>query len=345
MENETAGASTSAAIWSRRQLPVPTVVFDTFWRFAAERQNVYFARLRRMPPPWTSDPVISDFKFTNAYRASDRVSQFLIREVIYQDHAPLAPEDVFFRIMLFKLFNKIETWRRLEEHLGPLTYRRYSFEAYDRVLSRASEDGAAIYSAAYIMPSGNMLGHKRKHRNHLALLEKMMRDNLCVKLARTQTMQAGFELFRSYPTIGDFLAYQYVTDINYSELTDFSETEFVVPGPGAVDGLRKAFSDTCGFSDADVIRWVADTQEDQFERLCLNFQTLFGRNLQYIDCQNLFCEVDKYSRVAHPEYVGRSGRMRIKQRFVTTGMLPDAYFPPKWKIITTLDNDRGPEWT
>ena len=39
-----------------------------------------------------------------------------------------------------------------------------------------------------------------------------------------------------YPTIGDFLAYQYITDLNYSTLTNFTEMEFVVPGPGAKHG-------------------------------------------------------------------------------------------------------------
>ena len=52
-----------------------------------------------------------------AYRASDRVSQYLIRNVIYRHDQ--GPEEVFFRIMLFKLFNKIETWELLEEHSGP----------------------------------------------------------------------------------------------------------------------------------------------------------------------------------------------------------------------------------
>jgi len=32
--------------------------------------------------------------------------------------------------------------------------------------------------------------------------------------------------------VGYFLAYQFITDINYSTLTDFSEMEFTVPGPG-----------------------------------------------------------------------------------------------------------------
>lgn len=316
----------------RGKVPGTTVVYDTYWRFAAERQRVYLARMQQALPPWTDDEIILDHKFTNVYRATDRVSQYLIRNVIYRDDIPLTPEDIFFRIMLFKIFNKIETWELLENAVGPITYGTFSFERYDRVLTLAMERKVAIYSAAYIMPSAGIFGHRRKHRNHLLLLETMMRDGLCAKLARAKTMDLAFGLLRSYPTIGDFLAYQYVTDINYSELTDYSESEFVVPGPGAVDGIRKAFSSTAGLSDADTIRWVAEIQEHEFGRLGLTFPTLFGRRLQYIDCQNLFCEVDKYSRVAHPEYLGRSGRTRIKQRFVQRGSLPPAWFPPKWNL-------------
>jgi hypothetical protein len=56
----------------------PTVVFETYWRFAAERQAIFFRRLEGRPAPWTDDPILQQHKFTNAYRASDRVSQYLI---------------------------------------------------------------------------------------------------------------------------------------------------------------------------------------------------------------------------------------------------------------------------
>ena len=105
----------------------PTPVYNSYWRFAAERQNVFFRRLERQPPPWTDDPVLKAHKFTNAYRASDRVSQYLIRRVIYRSDLPDDPVEVVFRIMLFKLFNKIETWELLEKELGPPTYARFSF--------------------------------------------------------------------------------------------------------------------------------------------------------------------------------------------------------------------------
>ena len=93
----------------------PTVVYDTYWKFAAERQEVFFRKLEGKGPPWTDDPIIARHKFTNAYRASDRVSQYLIRNVIYEGEQS-APE-VFFRTILFKLFNKIENVGTLEVQL------------------------------------------------------------------------------------------------------------------------------------------------------------------------------------------------------------------------------------
>ena len=310
-----------------------TPAFDTYWRFAVERQNVFFRRLENAPSPWTTDPIIEVHKFTNAYRASDRVSQYLIRHVIYRDDLPNTLPEVLFRTMIFKLFNKIETWEMLEHEFGAVTFKDYKFEHYDQILRQAMLAGERIYSAAYIMPpGGTAFGYSAKHQNHLKLLEKMMADDLAGKLARIPRMQQAFELLRSYPTIGDFLAYQFITDINYSEITDYSEMDFVIPGPGARDGLKKCFIDGAGLNDAELIRLMVDSQEKEFERLELNFKSLWGRKLQLIDCQNLFCEVDKYSRVAHPEIAGISGRTRIKQKFSPTGPIQPPWYPPKWGI-------------
>lgn len=194
-------------------------------------------------------------------------------------------------------------------------------------------EGRRIYSAAYIMPPGSRaFGRPAKHQNHLLLLEKMMKDRLPERLEQARTMQEGFEELKSYPTIGDFLAYQFITDVNYSEITDFNEMDFVVPGPGARDGLRKCFSDPGGLNEPELIRLVADLQEQEFERLGLDFKTLWGRRLQLIDCQNLFCEIDKYARVAHPHVAGRTGRTRIKQRFVPSPGIIDLFYPPKWNL-------------
>jgi len=314
-----------------------TAVYETYWAFAAERQSIFFKRLRGDNPPWTSDPIIQAHKFTNAYRASDRVSQYLIKNVIYDGDQ--TPSEVFFRIILFKIFNKIETWEMLKNALGSITYTDFSFDPYDKILTKALKQNIRIYSAAYIMPSGGKtLGHKIKHRNNLELLSMMMRGDLPNRICDSNSMQEVFELLRSYPTIGDFLAYQYATDLNYSEITNFSEMSFVIPGPGAKDGIRKCFSDYGGLTEVNLITSVAERQQEEFERLGIKFQGLWGRPLQLIDCQNLFCEVDKYSRVAHPTIKGITGRMKIKQKYHLTPEPINYFYPPKWDINDQVMN-------
>lgn len=308
-------------------------VYRSYWRFAAERQAIFFRRIYGNPPPWTNDTILTAYKFTNSYRASDRVSQYLIRHVIYRADLPDSPHEVFFRIMLFKLFNKIETWKLLQQTLGPISFGDYQFARYDAVLSRALQSGCRIYSPAYIMPPGTRsFGRSAKHQNHLLLLERMMDDRLADRLAAARTMQEGFEELRAYPTVGDFLAYQFITDVNYSEITNFSEMEFVVPGPGARDGLRKCFSDPGGLNEPELIRLMADIQEQEFERYGVEFRSLWGRRLQLIDCQNLFCEIDKYSRISHPQIIGRTNRKRIKQRFRPQPIRFPIFYPPKWGL-------------
>jgi hypothetical protein len=333
--NDETSFDNSSYIFKSLSPAKPTKVFDTYWQFAAERQAIFFRKIKGEAPPWTNDSILSKYKFTNAYRASDRVSQYLIREVIYNsDHSP---DDIFFRIILFKIFNKIETWQILYENLGNITYSEYSFDLYDAILTKIKKSGTPIFSGAYIMPTGNKLFvYSRKHQNFLKLLEMMMKDDVPSKIALMRSMQKAFDLLKSYPMIGDFLAYQYVIDLNYSELTNFSEMEFVVPGPGARDGIRKCFSDLGGLTEIEIISLMANQQEKEFEKLGLEFQSLWGRPLQLIDCQNLFCEVDKYSRLAHPEIRGRSGRTRIKQLYQPKFEKISYWYPPKWGLNSRI---------
>lgn len=313
----------------------PSAIYNSFWFFAAERQKIFELRRLGEPYPWTSNSILLKYKFTNTYRASDRVSQYLIKRVIYPNKSAfnLSPEDIFFRIILFKLFNKIETWEYLEKELGIIDFKSYSFKFYDNLLSKQIEKGEKIYSAAYIMPSGSSFGCKNKHSNNLKLIEYMMSEHIVKKIALVKSLKELYDLLLGFPSLGKFLAFQYAIDINYSELCDFSEMDFVVAGPGAQSGISKLFSDTNGYSNEYIIQLMAENQEQEFQRLNLNFSYIGNRKLQLIDCQNIFCETDKYTRVAYPNFKGNS-RTRIKQHFTPNLLQPIEYFyPPKWHIV------------
>jgi hypothetical protein len=318
----------------RRRPPTPSPVYDTYWDFAARRQDIFHRRVRGEPAPWTTDPVLTAHRFTNPYRAADRVSQYLIKHVAYWGDQ--SPYETVFRVLLFKLFNRIGTWELLSEALGPLTAREFNVERYDSVLSAAFERGERLYSAAYIMPAASR-SSARKHRTHLELLLSMLEDRLSDALISAPSMRHAFLALLRYRGIGAFLAYQLVTDLNYTGVLNFSEMEFVMAGPGARSGLRKCFRDPGDYDEGDLIRYVAERQVEEFSARDLDFEDLWGRPLQLIDCQNLFCEVDKYARVAHPEAEGIGKRTRIKQKFRPLPDPIEVWFPPKWGL-----NDRLP---
>lgn len=306
-------------------------LYDQYWKFAAERQNIFYKRLSGPSNNLTDDVILNTYRFTNAYRASDRVSQFLIRHVIY--NGDQSPKEVFFRTLLFRFFNRISTWEKLATALeGNISYADYDFHLYDRILTSFIDTKDTIYSAAYIMPSGiREFGFPRKHQNNLKLLECMMRDNVPEHIAGIRSLEKTFDFLRGYPTLGDFLAYQYTVDLGYSNLDCGSESDFIAPGPGALRGIKKCFNDTGKLSPAEVIHYVADRQQEEFSSRGIDFRDLYGRPLQLIDCQNIFCEIDKYARAYCPELT-IGGRVRIKQKFRINEEPIKLFYPPKWNI-------------
>jgi len=258
------------------------------------------------------------------------VSQFLIREVIYA--GPQEPDELVFRILLFKIFNRIGTWDLLTRHLGAApSWDGYSFAAYDRILGEAMRRGERIYSAAYIVPDPPF-GEARKHGNHLRLIEHAMAGGLPGAIGAAQDLRAVYERLLALPSLGPFLAYQYAIDLAYSPVTGAGESQFVVAGPGALDGISKCFADTGGLSAAEVVAWTRDTSAEHLARLGLEFSDLWGRWPTLVDWQNVFCETSKYTRISHPHVKGVAGRTRVKQEFRQGASPIDYRFPPKWGL-------------
>lgn len=322
-------------ISTKKERPKPSKVYDMYWIFASKRYDIFLKRFSNAPEPWTNDPILREYKFTNVFRATDRVSQFLI-DLQYSSAENL--EDIFFKTLLFKIFNKIETYCYLEKKLGVVNSKSFILEKYDELLRHRMAKGVSIYSAAYIMPSTNIFGHKFKHTNHLELLLKFKKEKVYQKIQDCKNLKEVYSLLLSYPSFGNFLAFQYSIDLNYSSIINFSEMDFVVAGPGAKNGILKCFSSLGDYTFEDIIKWMADNQDLEMRRLNLEPINLFGRRLQLIDCQNLFCEVDKYLRVAKPEMTGKTLRTRIKQKYHNERKGSIAYFfPPKWGINNKIE--------
>ncbi len=320
-----------------RTAPTPRPgIYDLYWQFAFKRHKAFEDRVAGKPAPWSDDPIIRTFKFCNVYRAADRVSQHLIRDVAYKVDDSL-PEDRIFQILAFRTFSKVDTWTRLEvllnrsPRIGDLIDG--SFEA---ALSRIKAEQGGLYTGAFILCATDAFGRQQKHLNHVELFRYMFVTNeLGQRALASRSLEELYCLLHSFPLMGDFMSYQTAIDLNYSDMFDFSENDFTQPGPGAIRGLKKVFLDLGSYTPSEAIMWMVDRQQHEFERLGLPFGGLWGRPIQAIDAQNLFCETDKYCREAVPELA--SARSRIKARYTQNTQPMRLMFPPKWGI-----NDRLP---
>jgi hypothetical protein len=310
---------------------LPTEVFESFWYFAAERQRMYMRRVAHEPAPWSQDAILSTYRFTNVFRATDRVSQYLLGNVIY-DGVQREPVDDVLRVLLFKVFNRVGTWERLVEAIGDITADSFIEADAVAVLDDCMRRHERVYSAAYIVPP--VPGSQgRKHVGHLRLLVERLESGDLDRLLQRQSLGEVIATLRSWPGFGPFLSYQLAIDLNYTPHLRFDEDDDVVAGPGARDGLSKCFGSARTTEPERLIRAVAEVQHDAFAKRNLNFAGLWGRPMKLIDVQNVFCEISKYARAAHPLVLGSAGRTRIKQRFTAAGALPTPVFPPRWGVI------------
>ncbi|TFK69766.1 hypothetical protein BDN72DRAFT_585116 [Pluteus cervinus] len=313
----------------------PSPVFNTFWKFAAERKAIDDRRRAGQEAPWTNDPILQKYFFCNTYRVLDKVTQYLIKEVIQK--GPQDVTEVVYRIVLFNMFTKIETWELLTEALGTLTWKNYERRKYEDVLREAKRQGTTLYTGAFIKPAPKF-GHTENYANHLCLLETWMENDLPWRLSQAAYLVEVYEWLIAFPGMGEFTTYQLVLNLSYCKYLNFSGFDFVVPGPGSTSGLKKMFGSSMDKAvaknphfEVEVMRWLAEHQNEQFDRLGLEFSGLGPKRLpmDLADIEHTLCEVDKYSRVAHPQFKGK--RTEIRRSFASSTPLPPLSLPSSWK--------------
>lgn len=307
--------------------------FRYYFYFMQERMNIFWRRYEGAESSLTDDPILAKHKFTNVYRAQDRVSQYLIRNVITEKERQFSDVDNLLRIIVFKIFNNINTWEYLERRLGEISIKTFDVALITALLDERIK-GVAIFSPAYMMTGShtkyNM--YARKHEKWLRMVEKeLLLDKGFERMVEAKSLEEVYTILLQCSFIGEFLAFQYAIDFNYSSVIDFDENSFVKAGIGAIRGIKKCFPDIGQYTFEDCIKCTQDNFDNYQQRYgYIDFKNLFGRQPQLIDLQNCFCETDKYLRVKMPELL--VGNVRIKQKFDRPKKNIQFLFPEKWGI-------------
>lgn len=318
-----------------------------YFYFIQERMNIFWEKCEENNNGmYTKDEILRTYKFTNVYRACDRVSQYLIKNIIYKDVEKCRAEDLLLRILIFKVFNKIETWEYLCENFKEgITIQTFNANEISKILTLRKQTNP-IFSNAYMMTGS----HKKydafssKHEKWLTMIkEEFINKNIFTKILNANSLEQVYNILNECSFIGNFLAYQYAIDFNYCPYLNYDENSFVKAGVGAIRGIKKCFINY-GNTYEDAIYYVQNNfTELQRQYGYTNFKALPNHEPSLIDLQNCFCETDKYLRAKMPDL--KIDNVRIKQKYKESSLPIHFYFPPNWNIksdkLCTKPNLKG----
>ena len=303
----------------------PNAYFYYYFYFITERMNIFWNKLNQQTYPRSTDYILSNHKFTNAYRVLDRESQYLISQII--NPFQWKSEDLILQAILFKIFNKSQTREQLVYKLGKLpTIQAFDVGTYAHILSDIQQY-QPIFNNAYMMTGAtSRYQTQSKHETRLTIVAKELIP-LIPKLLKASSLQALYELLRQITFFGPFIAMQYSIDLNYTPIRKFDESQFIVAGIGARRGINKCFD------SFDTYEHVIHRTYDHFQQLCDQYELqpklIPGLPLHLIDIQWGFCETDKYLRGIAPDIWAKT--MRIKQSYSANMQKSSiAYEFPKW---------------
>jgi 5-hmdU DNA kinase, helical domain len=281
----------------RRKFQSPLI----YW--AIERERIRKNKESMLPPPWTEDPILQKYRFCNVRRQDDRVSQWLIGNVLnfaadFDDHM------VFLKwVALCRWVNWPPTLGEILVHPGKdkfkdmVTYDHIKLKAIGAFIDKRCAEGEKAWTGAYMVraPSKRkypgiakgsfvaevVVGAMDKHKH--ALLEALNSDSA----------EAMWKVVCAIPNWGSFMAGQFVADLTYTSLLDhaYDLNTWAPQGPGSRRGFNRLLGRDL-YAKIEQAEWL-----DKLQEWRVNIENQGIPHVNLMDTQNCLCEVDKYLRV------------------------------------------------
>lgn len=223
-----------------------------FYDWINERHSIWLRRSRGEPKPWTQDPIMQTYKFTNVFRQLDRGTIVLneaIRPLIEQIKDPHSKvrvpaeraaweslelrKKLFFNVVWYRLFNHAENMTELGlvDNAGGLRSR----------LKARRNRGCKVFTSAH-MTTGEP--GRDKIETYLEVCDKVfeLAEPYVLDMEEDGTMEGAFDNLLHLPLVGPFVAYELVCDFRFTPLLPDPPTDALTwanVGPGAARGLRR----------------------------------------------------------------------------------------------------------
>jgi len=274
---------------------------NLFWYWVNERHMIYLrSKVSQLPKPWTKDPILQEYKFTNVFRQLDTGTLWL-SEHFLEPHRGAPLDLLAFNICWYRMFN----WTGTGGALG--WCKDWPVKRIISTLSALKNEGYQIFTGAHIIhsePGEPKIDSITKVCRHIFRARKDI-----VEVARdTRSLEATYTELKKHRHVGSFLAYEMVSDMRWTRLLEDAHdiNTWANPGPGAMRGLSRLQMPATEKTGVDSMRTLLAQQhllrsEQETSGWPGRYKADWTPVLEMRDIEHSLCEFDKYSRVKFGE--------------------------------------------
>lgn len=305
-------------------LAMKETVYQTFRYYLNERESIRQRREAGLPGPWTQDPILANYKFTNVLRSNDRTTKWAV-ENWYGPNRDAPLEIQALNCGIFRYFGSVE----FGEAVG--FQRKWDPDLLMRTASQRLACGQKVFTGAYIITNGGRREPKQNVVVNEYLTPLRFNADKIVRIAEGGSWQQVCEFLQTLPGMAAFMSKEIALDMLLTPVLEHATDKLTWSpvGPGAVRGLNRLHGRS---TDAN-LKQAAGLEEmkELLARLAAEpiveggvFATLngpvqletpgliqsfprIGVDYGVTDVQFSLCELDKYLRVKNGEGRPRSG--------------------------------------
>lgn len=280
--------------------------YTPLWHWVSEREAIRQRKERGEPFPWTTDPILRDYRFCCVRREDDRGTIWIRQHVRdrFTGHPYLwlmlcAARQINWPDTLAELIAAPGAWP-IGDDFSPI--------AMGDALKTRKERGAKVYTGAYMIPAPKERGaDKQTHIAHAVIGDLWRRRAEFADWSGATLAETHARITRSSGG-GDFLAYQAVVDMRFTRLLENAEdvASWAAAGPGTLRGLNRLHGRD---KDAALSQGQALSEMRAIYKVV---QQETGVAMDFSDVPNILCETDKYLREkngeGHPRALYAAGR-------------------------------------
>lgn len=271
---------------------------EPFIYWIRERESIRIRRERGEPPPWTTDPILANYRFCNIRREDDRVTQWIHDNIRlpYADHPNL-----WLMLCAARWINVPDTLAELISREAWPDRDSFKPEYMTEVLEARLARGEKVFTGAYILRSE--FGMSKSKCISEITLGNLWRDRAILESKMKDTLQGAHEALTAYVYWGPFMATQAIVDMAFCDNLLAKATDrknWIAAGPGTLRGLNYLYERP----------WNKILSQKQALEEMRLFNIELRKNVKIIfdwtDIPNILCETSKYIKLQRGEGKVRS---------------------------------------